>query len=78
MQRLPESTDYLRTWYHMVQGYDVGYYGYGWSEAYGLDIFHEFKAKGGCFDSTLGVRYREAILRPGLLGINLFFYFIRI
>ena len=37
---------YITSWYHPVQGYDAGYYGYGWSES----IAHDFK---GAFEAMV-------------------------
>eukprot|EP00040_Diaphanoeca_grandis_P024012 m.131412 g.131412 ORF g.131412 m.131412 type:complete len:746 (+) comp29545_c0_seq1:104-2341(+) len=61
-----EGGHYITSWYHPVQGYDVGYYGYGWSEAFAADMFTVFQAAPhGCFDKEQGRRYRDSILAPG-------------
>ena len=57
---------FVATFYHMVQGYDAGYYGYAWSEVYGADLYAAFAAApGGCFDAALGRRLRACVLEPG-------------
>lgn len=65
VKAVPEG-HYITSWYHPVQGYDAGYYGYGWSEAFSHDMFKHFKeAPQGCFDKHEGRRYRDTILTPG-------------
>ena len=62
----PAGTCSVGSWYHMVQGYDAGYYGYGWSEVHAADLWSCFKAApGGFLDLDLGRRYRETILEKG-------------
>ena len=36
------GSDPVASWYHPAIGYDAGYYGYGWSEVYALDLFDKF------------------------------------
>jgi thimet oligopeptidase len=46
-------------------GYDAGYFGYLWSEAYAADLFSEFEAKRpNVMDPSLGRKYRDTILAP--------------
>lgn len=53
------------SWYHMVIGYDAGYYGYGWSDVYAADIFDMMlHSPEGLLSPETGRRLREAILSP--------------
>jgi len=56
------------SWLHLMQGYDAGYYGYIWSEAYAADLFHRFELLSNegksIIDPNLGRQYREKILAP--------------
>lgn len=53
------------SWYHPMMGYDAGYFGYLWSEAFAADLFSEFEAKKPQIcDPTLGRKYRDTILAP--------------
>ena len=57
---------YITSWYHPVQGYDAGYYGYGWSESIAHDFKGEFTGSPGTyFDKPTGDRFAEDILKPG-------------
>jgi thimet oligopeptidase len=60
----PTGTFPAASWYHLMMGYDAGYYGYLWSEVFASDLFSEFQ-RVGCMDAALGRRYREQILAPG-------------
>jgi len=55
----------VASWFHLMMGYDAGYYSYIWSEAFAADLFSEFeKMETGIVDNELGERYRDAILSP--------------
>jgi thimet oligopeptidase len=73
--QLPE-TFYPASWYHLVIGYDAGYYGYLWSEVYAQDCFDHFLAEAesggaaaaGSFAGSKfaeqGLKFRKEILEP--------------
>jgi len=50
---------------HMMGGYESGYYGYIWSEAYAAEVFNLFKESGDLFDKPTGLHYRRCILERG-------------
>ena len=50
---------------HMMGGYESGYYGYIWSEAYASEVFNLFKESGNIFDKEIGLHYRQCILEKG-------------
>eukprot|EP00928_Gymnodinium_smaydae_P005185 TRINITY_DN11784_c0_g4_i3.p1 TRINITY_DN11784_c0_g4~~TRINITY_DN11784_c0_g4_i3.p1 ORF type:complete len:276 (+),score=34.14 TRINITY_DN11784_c0_g4_i3:740-1567(+) len=53
------------SWYHLVIGYDAGYYGYGWSDVYAADVFEcLLQSPSGALSSEAGGRLRDAILGP--------------
>jgi len=55
----------VASWYHPMMGYDAGYFGYIWSEAFAADLFSEFEAQEkSIIDSSLGNKYKETILSP--------------
>ena len=55
----------VASWFHPMMGYDAGYFGYLWSEAFAADLFAEFEnSKVGVLDESLGKKYRECILSP--------------
>ena len=61
-----ESINPCCSWYHMVIGYDAGYFGYGWSDVYALDCFAQFQfseAEAGV-DRERGKQLRESVLAP--------------
>lgn len=60
--RTQRTGSFLASWYHIVQGYDAGYYGYLWSEVYSHDVYSAFA---NAFDTESGVRYRDLLLAPG-------------
>mmetsp|Transcript_20751 Transcript_20751/g.41096 ORF Transcript_20751/g.41096 Transcript_20751/m.41096 type:complete len:712 (+) Transcript_20751:37-2172(+) len=62
--QLPADTNPAASFYHLVMGYDAGYYGYLWSEVYSHDMFGVFQEGGGCLEEKLGQHYRETILKP--------------
>lgn len=59
-----EGTNPVGGFGHLMGGYDVGYYGYLWSEVFAADIFSMFK-EGGLFSPEIGKRYRQTILERG-------------
>lgn len=56
------------SWFHLMMGYDAGYYGYIYSEAFAADLFGEFEQvvseNRPIVDADLGKRYRDLILSP--------------
>lgn len=53
------------SWYHLVIGYDAGYYGYGWSDVYAADVFAAMKSSSaGLLSAETGARLRDEILGP--------------
>lgn len=53
------------SWYHLVIGYDAGYYGYGWSDVYAADVFETMrKSKDGLISAKTGGKLRDCILAP--------------
>ena len=48
---------------HIMDGYDVGYYGYMWSKVYAEDMFSVFD-KEGILNPRTGMSYRKKILEP--------------
>jgi thimet oligopeptidase len=58
-----EGTHFEAAFGHLT-GYAASYYSYLWSLVYAEDIFEVF-AKKGIMDTTLGKKYREAILAKG-------------
>ncbi len=60
---LPEETNILGSFGHIIGGYDSGYYGYLWSKVYAIDLFSEFKGKE--LDKKLGLDLRNKILAVG-------------
>merc|ERR1711907_792239 len=57
-----ENTFMPAAWYHLVIGYDAGYYGYLYSEVFAHCILEEFKPGESMRD--VGRRYRDCILQP--------------
>ncbi|TPX54667.1 hypothetical protein SeMB42_g00146 [Synchytrium endobioticum] len=49
---------------HVVTGYDVGMYGYTWSEVVAADLF-QTRFTGKILDQDAWSEYRELVLRPG-------------
>lgn len=60
-----DGANFVCSWYHMVQGYDAGYFGYGWSDVYAMDLFSHFRFDGKPgIDAEMGVKLREEVLAP--------------
>lgn len=58
-----EGVFFVVSWYYLMMGYVVGYYGYLWSEVFVVDLFSEFEVKKlNVCDSAFGRKYREMIL----------------
>ncbi|KAL9182303.1 hypothetical protein ACHAXT_012955 [Thalassiosira profunda] len=56
------------SWFHLLMGYDAGYYGYIYSETFAADLFSSFSKLSGekkpLIDASLGKKYRDKILSP--------------
>jgi len=53
------------SWYHLVIGYDAGYYGYGWSDVVAADIFEAMcKEPGGLLSEEVSRKLRAELLGP--------------
>jgi thimet oligopeptidase len=59
----PEGTHFQSGFGHLF-GYDAGYYGYLWSQAFGDDMFTRFEAAGP-MDAATGLEYRAVVLARG-------------
>lgn len=60
---IPNETNLLGSFGHIIGGYDSGYYGYLWSKVFAIDLFSFFKNKE--LDQELGIKLREKILSVG-------------
>merc|ERR1712217_578651 len=59
------DTNYCASWYHLVIGYDAGYYGYMWSDVYAADVFNTMiTSPDGALSAKTGGRLRDEILGP--------------
>eukprot|EP00929_Paragymnodinium_shiwhaense_P088903 TRINITY_DN49209_c0_g1_i1.p1 TRINITY_DN49209_c0_g1~~TRINITY_DN49209_c0_g1_i1.p1 ORF type:complete len:708 (-),score=168.42 TRINITY_DN49209_c0_g1_i1:271-2394(-) len=59
------NTHPCASWYHLVIGYDAGYYGYGWSDVYAADVFASMMSSPkGPLSSETGGKFRDEILGP--------------
>jgi len=58
-----ENTNEIASFGHLMHGYDAGYYGYMWSQAYAKDLFSAFKGKE--VDSELGKKFKDMVLSQG-------------
>ena len=64
-----ENTNTIASFGHLIGGYDAGYYGYMWSEAYSKDLFTAFKDKET--DPVVGNRFKEMVLSQGSMRSSL-------
>ena len=55
---------HLSSFGHLLGGYDAAYYGYLWADIIGDDLFSRFENE-GILSSTVGVDYKNKILKPG-------------
>ena len=61
-----EGTFMPAQWYHLVIGYDAGYYGYLYSEVFAHAILEEVKCQKAIDGyGAIGAKYRKHILEPG-------------
>jgi len=54
----------LASFGHVMGGYDAGYYGYMWAEAFGDDMFSRFEEE-GVTNPAVGIAYRREVLERG-------------
>ena len=54
----------LASFGHVMGGYDAGYYGYMWAEAFGDDMFSRFEEE-GVTNPAVGMAYRREVLERG-------------
>jgi thimet oligopeptidase len=60
------STAVLASFGHLFDGYDAGYYGYAWADAFAADMASVFQsAPDGFMDVTVGRRLRDEIYAVG-------------
>merc|ERR1712228_56300 len=53
------------SWYHMVIGYDAGYYGYLWSDVIAADIFRAMQQEpAGLLSKAVGRKLYDQLLGP--------------
>ena len=60
----PNDVMHLSSFGHLLGGYDAAYYGYLWADIIGDDLFSRFENE-GILSSTVGVDYKNKILKPG-------------
>ena len=60
----PDDVMHLSSFGHLLGGYDAAYYGYLWADIIGDDLFSRFENE-GILSSTVGVDYKNKILKPG-------------
>lgn len=59
-----DPTDHFEASWGHLNGYAAMYYGYQWSNVYGLDLFQTIKEQ-GLLNPVIGDKYRRCILAPG-------------
>lgn len=68
------NTNPSASWYHLVIGYDAGYYSYMWSDVQAADVFEAMRVSPeGLLAPATGKRLREEILAPcaGRRGVDM-------
>lgn len=56
---------YCASWYHLVIGYDAGYYGYLWSDVLAADIFQAMRSQpAGLLSKEVGDKLFHQLLGP--------------
>jgi len=64
LKALP-GTNFCASWYHLVIGYDAGYYSYAWSDVYAADVFDSMmQSPDGPLSAATGAKLRDLILAP--------------
>ncbi len=58
--KVPENTNPIASFDHLINGYDAGYYGYLWSLMYAKDMYSAFKNKE--LSQVIGLRFRNYVL----------------
>jgi thimet oligopeptidase len=61
---IPDTFPYA-TFAHIMGGYDVGYYGYLYSQVFSADMFMSKFKEGGLEGGGVGLEYRRCVLEPG-------------
>merc|ERR1711971_479275 len=60
-----EGDYYCASWYHLVIGYDAGFYGYGWSDVLAADLFQTIRDNPhGLLSKDVGHKLYDQLLGP--------------